>query len=104
MLKNKALAVILPILAIALIGWVVVKYAMPQPVEMVVKCTECKKGFENAKAYVDGPWPMHCPECKQKSAVKANIYHDAKTKTLYYLTDEDFEKEIKTKSLIIGKP
>jgi len=104
MFKNKALAVILPILAIVLIGFVVVKYVMPQPVEMSIKCTECNKTFENAKVLADAAWPVACPECKQKAAVKATIYHDANTKAILYLTDEEYEKAVKTKSLILGKP
>lgn len=101
---KKVLTILLPILAIVAVVFIVTKFVMPQPVDLVVKCTECNEGFENAKGFAEGPWPMACPKCKQKTAYSAEIYHEAKTKKLHYLTPEEYEKAIKTKELIVGKP
>lgn len=89
-MNKKALAVILPIVAIVLLGVFVVKpLVMPDTVDMTVKCTnpDCKKEFEAHKCVPAGPWPMACPECKQKTLQMAQIYNDGKKE--YILTDEE---------------
>ncbi len=103
MFKNKALAVILPIVAIALIAWVVMTYVMPAKVDLTVKCTntECKKEFEALKVVAAGPWPSVCPECKQKTLVRAEIYNDGKKE--YILTDEEKDKMSEKVALMNGK-
>jgi len=101
---KKVFAILLPIIAIALIGFVVTKYVMPQPVNLVIKCQECSEITEDAKGFVEGPWPMVCPKCKQKAAIQIGIYHDPATKKVYYLTDEEYQKELAKKNLERGKP
>lgn len=103
MLKNKVFAVVLPIIAIALIGFVVMNFVMPAKVDLTVKCTnaDCKKEIEAFKAAPGGPWPIACPECKQKTLVRAEIYNDGKKD--YILTDEEKDKMSATKALMNGK-
>ncbi|NUM34922.1 MAG: hypothetical protein HUU50_10285 [Candidatus Brocadiae bacterium] len=103
MLKNKALAVVLPILAIALIGFIVMNYVMPAKVDLTVKCSnsDCKKEVEAFKAAPGGPWPMACPECKQKTLVRAEVYNDGKKE--YILTDEEKDKMSEKTALMNGK-
>jgi hypothetical protein len=103
-MNKKALAVILPIVAIVLLGVFVVKpIVMPDTVDLTVKCTnpECKKEIEAFKCVPTGPWPMACPECKQKTLVRAEIYNDGKKE--YILTDEEKEKMSEKVPLLNGK-
>jgi phage FluMu protein Com len=86
-MKNKGVAVVLIIVAVAILGFMYKTQVMPKSVEFDLKAkdgTVCEKVVlpENTQ------FPVDCPKCK-KSSQPAFKYWDNKAKKVIFMTKQD---------------
>jgi phage FluMu protein Com len=90
-MKNKAVAIVLLVVAIAVIGFMVKKQATPLQTKLTLKCAEkaCGAVSHDVLLSVDAQFPVQCPKCKKISAKKAEQYFNTKTKKVVYICEGD---------------
>jgi Zn finger protein HypA/HybF involved in hydrogenase expression len=86
-MKNKAVAVVLLVVAVGVLGYVYKSQVAPEMVKFTLKAkdgTVC----ENVMLSATTQFPTECPKCK-KSSKSAAPYWDSKANKVVFATDED---------------
>lgn len=86
-MKNKAVAVVLLVVAVGILGYVYKSQMTPETVQFTLKAkdgTVCE-GVALSAATV---FPVDCPKCK-KSSKPALKYFDTKAKKVVFMTEDE---------------
>lgn len=86
-MKNKAVAVVLLVVAVGVLGYVYKSQMAPEMVEFSLKAkdgTIC----ENITLAATTQFPIECPKCKKSSKVAVK-YWDNKAKKVVFMTEDD---------------
>lgn len=101
--NNKALAGILVVVAVAVVGYVGYSYLNPVPVSANVKCEKCEKGLE-MKVSPKAIYPIECGTCKTKTVFPAIKLQCVKCQVKdLYVIQKDVNKAVEEKCKKCGE-
>lgn len=95
MLKNKTVAVILVILAIAAVAYGVIKF-QPVKVEKELVCEKCEQVFK-AQLTANAAFPVACPKCGPGTGYQIAYLNCGKCNKEYVFADKGDRKYLESK-------